>query len=147
MKQSAGNYPKKPSICNCMNIRRASRAVTQFYDDMLRPSGLTIAQLGLLRTLNALETATMSELASMLRIDRTTLNRNLKPLVEAGLITISPGRDSRTKQLALTSEGKESSDKAWERWGDAQTALRDYLGEEDMEKMTQLLSKLEALVP
>lgn len=147
MKQSTVYYPKKPSICSCMNIRRASRAVTQFYDDMLRPSGLTIAQLGLLRTLNAADTATMSELAGLLRIDRTTLNRNIKPLVEAGLITISPGQDSRTKQLALTSAGRKSSDQAWELWGNAQTALREYLGEEDSAKLTQLLSKLEALVP
>ncbi|WP_378956089.1 hypothetical protein [Pelosinus sp. sgz500959] len=49
MKHICEIYPKTPSVCNCLNIRRASRAVTQLYDQELKSSGLTIAQLGLLR--------------------------------------------------------------------------------------------------
>lgn len=147
MKQIIGIYPKPPSPCNCMNIRRASRAVTQFYDDMLKPSGLTTAQLGVLRHIEVVEQITISELATMIRIDRTTLNRNMKPLVDGGLISIKQGKDLRTKQVMLTDTGKAAVAKAWERWGEAQVLLKGYLGEEDLGKLTQLLSKLEALVP
>ncbi|MDR3560030.1 MAG: MarR family winged helix-turn-helix transcriptional regulator [Negativicutes bacterium] len=140
-------YPKHPSPCNCMNVRRASRAVTQFYDDVLKVSGLTIAQLSLLRHLGTVEVATISALAKMMRIDRTTLNRNMKPLAEAGLIAINPGKDSRTRQVELTEAGKEAVAKAWALWGEAQASLEEYLGDEDMTKLVQLLSKLEALVP
>lgn len=147
MKHINETYPKSSSKCNCMNIRRASRAVTQFYDDVLKPSGLTIAQLGLLRTLENLETATVGELASLMRIDRTTLNRNMKPLVEAGFITINPGQDSRTRQINVTRAGRESTAKAWELWGEAQGSLEEYLGADELRKLTHLLSKLEALVP
>ena len=140
-------YPKTPSICNCMNVRRAARAVTQFYDDILKPSGLTINQLGLLRNLENLDTATIGKLASLLRIDRTTLNRNLKPLVEVGFITINPGQDSRTRQIELTQAGRDSAAKAWKLWGEAQESLKEYLGEDDLRKLIHLLSKLEALKP
>lgn len=140
-------YPKNPSPCNCMNVRRASRAVTQFYDEILKPSGLTIAQLGLLRHLEAAEKATISDLAKMMRIDRTTLNRNMKPLLDAGLIAVNPGQDSRTRQVMLTENGREAVVKGWALWGEAQESLHQYLGETDMEKLIQLLSKLEALVP
>lgn len=140
-------YPKNPSPCNCMNVRRASRAVTQFYDEVLKPSGLTIAQVGLLRHLELAGMTTIGDLAKMMRIDRTTLNRNMKPLVDTGLIAVNPGKDSRTRQVILTEAGKEAVAKGWELWGEAQLSLHEYLGESDQEKLIQLLSKLEALVP
>lgn len=140
-------YPKAPSPCNCMNVRRASRAVTQFYDEVLKPSGLTIAQLGLLRHLEQLETKTINELAQIMRIDRTTLNRNMKPLLAAGLIDSKPGKDSRTRNILLTEAGKQAVTNGWKLWEAAQASLKGYLGEEDLTKLTQLLSKLEALVP
>jgi DNA-binding MarR family transcriptional regulator len=147
MKNIGEVYPKAPSLCNCMNIRRASRATTQFYDEVLKSSGLTIAQLSLLRHIEGGELPTISELANMMRIDRTTLNRNVKPLVDAGMIVINPGKDSRTRQLALTEVGREVVVKGWELWGEAQASLKEYLGEDDLAKIIQLLSKLEALVP
>lgn len=140
-------YPKKPNPCNCMNMRRASRAVTQFYDEVLKPSGLTVAQLGLLRHLEMMEQTTISELAKIMRIDRTTLNRNMKPLSDAGLIGINPGKDSRTREIKLTKAGKDGVVKGWTLWGEAQSSLKEYMGEEDLVKLIQLLSKLEAIVP
>lgn len=147
MNHISETYPKRPSLCNCMNIRRASRAVTQFYDDIIKPSGLTIAQLGLLRHLEMVEQTTISELAKMLRIDRTTLNRNMKPLADAGLITVTPGKDSRTRQVMLTESGKDAVVRGWALWGGAQESIKEYMGEKDLTKLIQLLSKLEALVP
>lgn len=130
-----------------MNVRRAARAVTQFYDEALKPSGLTIAQLALLRHLEMADLITISELAKMMRIDRTTLNRNMKPLAEAGLIIITPGKDSRTKQVALSEAGKTAAAEGWLLWGEAQASLQEYVGTEDLARLTELLSKLEALVP
>jgi len=140
-------YPKRPSPCNCMNMRRASRAVTQFYDEVLKPGGLTTAQLALLRHLEIVEKATISELAKIMRIDRTTLNRNMKPLADDGLISINPGKDSRTREIMLTKTGKDAVVNGWALWGKAQASLKEYMGEEDLAKLVQLLSKLEAIVP
>ncbi|HWR07087.1 MarR family winged helix-turn-helix transcriptional regulator [Sporomusa sp.] len=141
-------YPQHPGVCNyCMNIRRASRAVTQFYDDVLKPSGLTVAQLSLLRHLEMAKIATISNLAKMMRIDRTTLNRNMKPLIEAGFIAVNPGKDSRTREIKLTTAGKNAADKGWALWGESQAALKEYMGEVDLARLVQLLSKLEAIVP
>ncbi len=140
-------FPKHPSPCNCLNVRRASRAVTQFYDEVLKPSGVSIAQLGLLRHLELAGLTTIGELAKLMRIDRTTLNRNMKPLADAGLITVSPGKDSRTRQVVLTAAGSAAVAKAWALWGEAQASLQEYLGDEDSAKLVELLAKLEALVP
>lgn len=139
-------FPKRSSPCNCMNVRRASRAITQFYDDVLRPSGLTVTQLSLLRHLELLSQTTIGELAKSMRIDRTTLNRNMKPLTDAGFIAINPGKDTRTKEIILTEKGKEVLSAGWKLWGEAQDTIKEYMGEEDLMKLKQLLSKLEAIV-
>jgi DNA-binding MarR family transcriptional regulator len=146
-KWNDNNGPRQPSPCNCLNIRRASRAVTQFYDKILKPSGLTISQLSLLRHLQHVEPISISELAKIMRIDRTTLNRNMKPLADSGLITITPGQDPRTRQVVLTEHGTVTTDNAWQLWNTAQASFKEYLGEDDLGKLVTLLSKLEALMP
>lgn len=147
MKPINAVYPKPPSPCYCLNLRRASRAVTQFYDEILKPSGLTIAQLSLLSNLNIAEQATINELAKIIRVDRTTLNRNMKPLVDAGLIEINPGKDSRTRQIMLTKAGQDAVVLGMERWREAQRTLKEYVGHEDLAKLKELLSKIEAIMP
>jgi DNA-binding MarR family transcriptional regulator len=140
-------YPKSPSPCVCMNLRRASRAVTRFYDEVLLPSGLSVAQLALLRHIQIAEKTTISELAKLIRIDRTTLNRNLKPLTDAGHITVAPGEDSRTREITLTESGKHAVAEGWRLWGEAQEAIKAYMGDEELVRLKHLLAKLEAITP
>ncbi|MDR7867084.1 MAG: MarR family winged helix-turn-helix transcriptional regulator [Sporomusaceae bacterium] len=130
-----------------MNLRRAARAVTRFYDNILKPSGLTVAQLALLRHIQMAEKTTISELAKLIRIDRTTLNRNLKPLTDAGLITIAPGEDSRTREISMTQAGQDAIETGWRLWGEAQEAIKVYMGDEELTRLKHLLTKLEALMP
>ena len=140
-------HPKPPSPCYCLNMRRASRAVTQLYDEILKTSGLTVAQLALLSNLEVVEQTTINELAKILRVDRTTLNRNMRPLVDAGFIEINPGTDSRTRQIKLTQAGKAVVATGMALWREAQGTMKEYLGQEELAALKRLLSKLEALVP
>ncbi|WP_371371957.1 MarR family winged helix-turn-helix transcriptional regulator [Sporomusa aerivorans] len=147
MKHIKEVYPKPPSPCYCLNLRRASRAVTQLYDEILKPSGLTVAQLALLSNLEVAEQATINELSKILRVDRTTLNRNMKPLADAGFIEINPGKDSRTRQIKLTKAGKDVVASGMVLWKGAQGTMKEYVGKEELAMLKQLLPKLEALVP
>lgn len=137
---------KFSSPCHCLNIRRASRAVTQFYEKVLEPSGLKVTQYSLLRNLELVEPVSMSVLAKTMRIDRTTLNRNMKPLINAGLITVSFGEDLRSRQVMLTETGKDALLNSLALWSEAQVALEEYLGEAELESFEKSLSKLEALI-
>jgi DNA-binding MarR family transcriptional regulator len=147
MKPTEGNFPKIASPCLCLNIRRASRAVTEYYEQILEPSGIKIAQYSLLRHLAQIEPVTISVLANSMRIDRTTLNRNMKPLSEAGLIAVNPGKDPRSRQITLTKAGQAVLAKATLLWDEAQAALKEYLGDSEVEQFNRLVAKLEALVP
>ncbi|HWQ42623.1 MAG TPA: MarR family winged helix-turn-helix transcriptional regulator [Desulfosporosinus sp.] len=129
-----------------MNIRRASRAVTQFYEKVLEPSGLKVTQYSLLRNLELVEPVSMSVLAKTMRIDRTTLNRNMKPLINAGLITVNFGEDLRSRQVMLTEAGKEALLNTLALWSEAQVSLEEYLGKAELDSFEKSLSKLEALI-
>lgn len=147
MKHTDGHYLRNPSPCLCLNIRRASRAVTEFYENILKPSGLKATQYSLLRYLNEVEPITITEFAKIMRIDRTTLNRNMKPLIGVGFIEVNPGDDPRSKQITLTKDGKSALSIASNLWDEAQESMQEYLGKTEIEQYKHLISKLEALVP
>lgn len=140
-------YDKKPAACNCINLRRASRAITQIYDDMLAPSGITISQYGLLSHISHLAPVSVSNLAAAIRLDRTTLVRNLKQLEEQGLVEDAAPKGTRNRQLRLSELGDKTLTDARELWLKAQLFMEEYLGSEDLNTLINLLSKIEALVP
>lgn len=140
-------YDKKSSPCNCLNIRRASQAVTEVYDEFLAPSNLKIGQFSLLKHINQLGPVSVSDLALIIRLDRTTLVRNLKPLEERGFVEDISTKGTRNRQLKLTVKGIETYKYAEELWEKAQSFLEEYLGKDNMDTFTTLLSKIEALVP
>lgn len=140
-------YKKSPSICNCINLRRASQAITEFYDEAVASTGLKTTQLSLLRHISRLGPLNMSELANAVRLDRTTLARNLKVLEAQGFIAITIGKDSRTRQLNITEKGLKILEDAAPYWAQAQQTIKQYLGEEDLKTLTRLLLKIEEIVP
>ncbi|ERI91098.1 transcriptional regulator, MarR family [Clostridiales bacterium oral taxon 876 str. F0540] len=140
-------YKKKPSACNCLNLRRASQAITQIYDEFLEPSGLKISQYSLLKHIKYMEPVSVSDLALEIRLDRTTLVRNLKSMEERGFIIDISASGARNRQLTLTDSGLETLEKAEQLWSEAQDYIDNYLGKDYMETLTVLLSKIEALVP
>lgn len=140
-------YDKKSSSCNCLNIRRASQAVTEVYDEFLAPSNLKIGQFSLLKHINQLGPISVSDLALIIRLDRTTLVRNLKPLEKSGFVEDISIEGARNRQLKLTNKGIETYKYAEELWEKAQSFLEEYLGKDNIDTFTTLLSKIEALVP
>src|SRR5688572_31775668 len=80
--------------CTCFNLRKAARAVTQLYDDILRPSGLRATQFSLLMLIRGAGRLQLTELAEAAVMDRTTLKRNLALLEREGLVRIEPGDDA-----------------------------------------------------
>jgi DNA-binding MarR family transcriptional regulator len=109
--------------CACRNLRRTARAVTQLYDETLRPSGLRITQFTLLVTVAMTEPVRMTQLADALALDRTTLARDLKPLTERGLVEVAAGDDRRTRVVRLTRQGREAIGQAYPLWQRAQARI------------------------
>jgi DNA-binding MarR family transcriptional regulator len=117
-----------PENCTCFNLRKAARAVTRAYDEALKPSGLRATQFSLLSVVANRGPAGMTELAQALVMERTTLTRNLKPLMEQGFLEVVDGADKRRRPIAVTPRGRQALDKALPLWRRAQAKFADGLG-------------------
>ena len=138
---------KKSSVCNCLNLRRASLAITEIYDHYLAPCQLSVSQFSILKHIFAMEPVNVSELAAEIRLDRTTLVRNLKPLEQQGLIHDIAQSGTRNRQLCLTAAGRERIEQANAYWELAQKRIEAQLGLEDTKTLQALLLKIEVLAP
>ncbi|MDP0501154.1 MAG: MarR family winged helix-turn-helix transcriptional regulator [Verrucomicrobiota bacterium JB022] len=118
--------------CACFNLRKASRAMTQIYDDVLRPLNLRSGQFALLIGIRLLGRPTIQELADLTWLDRSALSRNLRPLEARGLLQIEPGKDRRTRRITLTEMGDEALCEGYERWQEAQVKTETLLGPQQL---------------
>jgi DNA-binding MarR family transcriptional regulator len=116
------------SPCVCSTLRMVSRAVTQLYDDMLRPSGLRVTQFSILGAIARLGEANLRQLEHMLAIDQTTLTRSLKLLERDRVIERVPHPDGRVKAMTLTSKGRKALEAARPLWARAQDRVLRELG-------------------
>jgi DNA-binding MarR family transcriptional regulator len=132
--------------CACFNLRATTRAVTQAFDDILGPSGLTISQYTLLSVLAIQGPATINEIAAWLRMDATTLTRGLKPLIKEKLVASMPGVDQRTRHVALTQAGQRALEEARPLWQTIQTKIVEGMGEERFEVFLKDLNLVASLV-
>lgn len=128
--------------CLCANLRRASRAVTQLYNDALRPTGLTVEQFNLLATLSFSLEIALSDLARRVGTDRTTLTRNLGPLIRKGLVADGAARDQRVRMIRLTERGREVYAAAEERWRKIQADVTSRLGGDRAGELLDLLNAI-----
>jgi DNA-binding MarR family transcriptional regulator len=132
-----------PRNCVCFNLRKAARAVTQIYDEMLRPTGLRATQHSLLRVLEAAGTVSVSTLADLAVMDRTTLARNLDLLQRERLVRVQSGADARVREVTLTAAAHKRLATARPYWEKAQAQVTSRLG---TGRSDRLLSDLSAAV-
>lgn len=134
-----------PSVCTCFRLRRASRRVTQVYDHELAGVGLSLNQYSILRRTER-EPRALGGLAEELGMDRTTLTRNLSPLVDAGLLETVRGEDARQRLVALTTEGRARLTRAKPRWQRAQAVIDDLMGDAAVLRLHGELDRLDGLL-
>lgn len=113
--------------CYCTQFRRSANAITRIYDEALRPVGLKITQLTLLRGLDRLRSATFNEIADELSLDKTTISRNIKLLIDAGWVRVSADSDARYKRASLSAAGARMLRNADPYWQEAQARVEKEL--------------------
>lgn len=139
----AGRFPNLGPVCVNYNLRKASRAVNQVFDAMLRSTGLRASQFAVLVALAQTDTVTITRLARWLVMDRSTLSRNLRPLASRGLLSVAPGADRREQEIRIAPLGEQALREAYPCWEKAQMAIREGLGPT---RWNQLLETLAATV-
>ncbi|MCB1520288.1 MAG: winged helix-turn-helix transcriptional regulator [Hyphomicrobiaceae bacterium] len=133
--------------CTVFRLRKAARKATRAYDQHMAATGIGIAQFGVLRVIAGADGASMSTIADVLDMDRTTLTRNVQPLIRDGLVTVGAGGDGRTRAVRITGEGRKALATAQGAWREAQARLRKSLGAAELDQLHALLSRLVERLP
>lgn len=114
--------------CSCFAARRTARTITQHYERLMKPTGLTVAQFTILAMLSLAGPQPVSRFARQLGLERTTLTRNLRSLTARGWVTEPATRDRRVRLLAVTKRGTAAARAALPRWREAQRSIARRLG-------------------
>src|SRR6266699_5072529 len=126
--RTGGPDPRRLSPCVCSTLRMVSRAVTQLYDDILRPSVVRVTQFSILASIARGGEANLRQLEAALAIDQTTLTRSLNLLERDRVIDRVPHPDGRIKAMRLTSKGRRALETARPLWARAQDKVLRELG-------------------
>lgn len=116
--------------CLCTTLRQAAHAATEIYDRALEPTGLKITMYRVLKRLAEAERPTITELARIVELDRSSLGRNLRVLQRMKLVKFSDSDDERAKVVSLTPLGTTTLEGARPLWRKAQAKMRASLGKD-----------------
>jgi DNA-binding MarR family transcriptional regulator len=145
-KDSNANQHALPVLpCACANLRRAARALTQFYDRELRGTGLNMPQFTLLQTLALFGTVTQGSLGQILVLDSTTLSRTLRPLEKKSWIRTRMGKDRRERKIELTPLGRAKFKRATSAWNRAQQRVVAQIGQARLDALMSELTTIAEL--
>jgi DNA-binding MarR family transcriptional regulator len=120
-------------------------ALTQLYENALRPHGLRATQLTILQVLSRAGEVSQGQLGEMLAMDSTSLTRTLAIMVRQGWILEHPGKDRRERRLRLSANGETKLKRALPAWEKVQSRLRRQLGGRDWNSLLQLTHQVTQL--
>jgi DNA-binding MarR family transcriptional regulator len=134
------------SGCTCARLRRLTRRMTALYDRELAPTGLRLTQYSLVATLRREvrdSAIAVSDLASAMDMDRTTLTRNLRPLLDQGLVVLrADPADARVRRALITAKGNAAFVDAMPYWRIAQDFVSRTLGVADVGALHDWLDRV-----
>jgi DNA-binding MarR family transcriptional regulator len=136
----------KPQGCTNLKLRQLMRRVAQLYDAEVGKTGLRGTQYSLLSYVVKLGPVRPVDLARAMKVDASTLTRNLRPLLDAGLVEMQPGPDARSRLVSATPAGKEKRQEAQRRWRVAQESLNQRLGSTRVVALHALLDECQDLL-
>jgi DNA-binding MarR family transcriptional regulator len=132
--------------CMCGNFRRTARALTQLYENAIRPLGLRATQLTILQVLDRAGEIPQRQLGQMLAMDSTSLTRTLAIMRRQGWLAERSGKDRRERLLRLSGPGSKKLNRVLPVWEKVQTRLRHQLGEPAWNQLLQFTHQVTHMV-
>ncbi len=131
------------SECLATRVRMINRVISGFYEECLRPHGLTIAQYNILTFVALMEEVQPSEIANLLQSDKSTLSRNLERMEKLGYIkTRTSGADRRGRLITMTRKGSNRLEKAHSSWQEAQIQTQSLLEKDGIQTIHKIAASI-----
>lgn len=116
------------SNCLAVRVRMLGRAVSAVYDRALAASGLSVAQMNILVFVGVRGPCAPGEVGRLLHMERSTVSRNLRPLVDAGWLSAEVDESDRYREVRLTPRGRRKLEASHAAWRAAQDEAASMLG-------------------
>ncbi len=126
-------FQEQIKSCLCLNLRRAAGTLTAAFNATMAESGLLVTQLPIVVALEYAGNLPLTSMSRVLDMDRTTLSRNVNPLIKSGFVAQAVGKDRRQRVLSLTDEGRRALHSALPLWRLAQSEWTSRLGQETVD--------------
>ena len=120
--------------CVIARARLISRVMTHIFDEELRPFGLVSSQHTLLGSIMRMGVATRADIGRANCLDRSTLTRNLKLMLDAGWIEeVADKVQGRQRPLRLSKAGEDLLFSSRPAWRAGQERAARLLGQKGMD--------------
>ncbi|NYI02115.1 MarR family winged helix-turn-helix transcriptional regulator [Cupriavidus plantarum] len=130
--------------CVMTRARQISRVLTAPYEQALRPFGINATQFTLLVLVHELGPISRADLGRRNHHDRSTLTRNLQPLLTEGWIAegVADAADGRSRPLSVTRAGKKVLKDAGPAWAEAQAMATALIGDDGVAAIMGIAKRL-----
>ncbi|MBV8076558.1 MAG: winged helix-turn-helix transcriptional regulator [Planctomycetaceae bacterium] len=128
--------------CIAVRVRLINRVITALYDEALRPFGLRISQANILAAVAYLDESRPAEVSRILRIEKSTLSRDVELMKQKGWLESDPPTGGRNQMIRLTPQGKKLLGTIQPSWEKAQAEARLLIGEDGEAALRQVASRL-----
>ncbi len=128
--------------CIAARVRLINRVISALYDDALRPFGLRISQLNILAAVSSMDEARPAEVSRVLRIEKSTLSRDVELMKRKGWLESDPPTGGRNQTIGITPEGKQLLGRIRPSWAKAQAEARRLIGEDGEANIHLMASQL-----
>jgi DNA-binding MarR family transcriptional regulator len=128
--------------CIAVRVRLINRVITAIYDEAMRPYGLRVSQGNILVAVARMGEAKPSEICRILRIEKSTLSRDVELMKQAGWLESEPPAGGRNQTLRITANGLKLVRGAQPAWENAQAQASLLIGLENVKAIHQIASRL-----
>ena len=128
--------------CIAARVRLINRVISGLYDEAMRPHGLRISQGNILVVVAHRGKARPAEICRMLRIDKSTLSRDVELMKKQGWLESEPPGGGRNQTLRVTPQGSTLLEAALPAWESAQGKAKELLGELGVAQLDQIAERL-----
>jgi DNA-binding MarR family transcriptional regulator len=128
--------------CIAVRVRLINRVITAMYDEALRPFALRISQANILTALAYLGATRPAVISRVLRIEKSTLSRDLELMKKKGWLGSDPPDGGRSQTIRLTPLGTKLLAKIEPSWERVQAKAKALIGDDGEQALRQIAARL-----
>jgi DNA-binding MarR family transcriptional regulator len=145
MKRGAGTKSLVDRIsgdCIAVRVRLINRVVTSVYDEALRPLGLRVSQANILVAVARAKAARPADICRLLRIDKSTLSRDVEVMKARGWLESDPPSGGRNQVLRATPSALDLLGRSEKAWQSAQAEAGRLIGGPGVDALREIAERL-----